>query len=244
MGGDRGSGVEGVPRGVRAEESRSARGAPFRGEQECAVGERLQRPVPQHPGEPGLQVPRRTWPWCTRTGRPSSSTTATSCRCRTTCRESDGLSAAETERFRSQLPPGEHLRRKAVDPALQQEHLRALLQTWIASRPRASPSPGRGTSLRAAARKLTKADRSCYGLVLQPNVDAMGHWLYANQGRLRGAQTTRSSTTSSAWAALKYWVDMVNNDRSVLPSFDPQKGVCGWQGSHVTSTPPRRMASW
>lgn len=84
--------------------------------------------------------------------------------------------------------------------------------------------------LRTAARKLTRPDRSSYGMILQPNVDALGHWLYAYRGDfVEGNQAVFNNKLGVA--ALKYWVDLVNTDRTVLPSFDPQKGFSDGKGA-------------
>ena len=98
-------------------------------------------------------------------------------------------------------------------------------------------APRTWEALRAAARRLTPQDRSFYGMILQPNVDALGHWLYANGGDfVEGTQAVFNNKRGVA--ALRYWVDMVNADRTVLPSFDPQRGFAEGKAAmyiHTTS---------
>ncbi|MBM3461809.1 MAG: ABC transporter substrate-binding protein [Armatimonadetes bacterium] len=91
--------------------------------------------------------------------------------------------------------------------------------------------------LRATARKLTRPDRSVYGIIVQPNVDALGHLLYAYNGEfINGNQAVFNNPLGVQ--ALKYWVDMVNADRTAFPTFDPGAGFADGRAAmyiHTTS---------
>jgi ABC-type glycerol-3-phosphate transport system substrate-binding protein len=76
--------------------------------------------------------------------------------------------------------------------------------------------------LRVAAKKLTTANRSVYGVTVQPNVDLLGHALYASDGDFVSNNQAVFNNPVGV-NALKFWVDLVNSDRTAFPTFDPQK---------------------
>ena len=83
--------------------------------------------------------------------------------------------------------------------------------------------------LRSAAKAITAA-KNIPGLAFLPSVDIFGHYLYAH-----GGQFIRDDRVAFGGQAgvedLKFWVDMVHNDRSAQPTFDAmdlfEKGQAG-----------------
>lgn len=73
--------------------------------------------------------------------------------------------------------------------------------------------------LRVAAQKLTAADRSVHGITVQPNVDTLGHYLYAYGGDFISDNQAIYNNPLGA-ASLRFWVDLVNADRTAYPTFD------------------------
>lgn len=73
--------------------------------------------------------------------------------------------------------------------------------------------------LRAAAQRLTTADRSIFGIAVQPNVDVLGHYLYAHGGDFIKANQAIFNGRPGV-DALKYWVDIVTQDRAALSTYD------------------------
>lgn len=60
------------------------------------------------------------------------------------------------------------------------------------------------------------------GLVFRPNVDHFGHVLYANGGSfIEGGKPAFKGP--AAESALQFWVDLVHQDRSALPTFEARK---------------------
>lgn len=90
--------------------------------------------------------------------------------------------------------------------------------------------------LRATARKLTRPDRSVYGVIVQPNVDSLGHLLYSyDSDFVSGNQAVFNNSVGVA--SLKFWVDMVNADRTAFPTFDPGGGFAdGKAGMYIYTT--------
>ena len=73
--------------------------------------------------------------------------------------------------------------------------------------------------LRTAAQRLTTADRSVYGVTVQPNVDTLGHYLYAYGGDFL-SDNQAVFNNPLGLTSLRFWVDLVNTDRSAYPTFD------------------------
>ncbi len=80
--------------------------------------------------------------------------------------------------------------------------------------------PATWEDLRQAARTITTA-KGIPGLGFLPSVDIFGHYLYAHGGEF--IQADRAAFGGQAGIRdLKFWVDLVHNDRSAQPSRDAQ----------------------
>jgi multiple sugar transport system substrate-binding protein len=96
--------------------------------------------------------------------------------------------------------------------------------------------PATWDELRLAAQHLTRADRSVYGITVQPNVDTLGHYLYAYGGDFINDNQAIYNNPLGV-GSLKYWVDLVNTDRTAFPSFDPQSAfVQGKAAMYIYTT--------
>lgn len=89
--------------------------------------------------------------------------------------------------------------------------------------------PETWADFRAAARTITEK-KGIPGLVFLPNVDIFGHYLYAHGGEF--IDDNKASFGGPAGADdLKFWVDLVHQDRSARPAFDAadqfEKGQSG-----------------
>lgn len=80
--------------------------------------------------------------------------------------------------------------------------------------------------LRAASQRLTSGDRSVYGITVQPNVDTLGHYLYAYGGDFLSDNQAIFNNPLGI-ASLRFWVELVNADRAAFPTFDPAAPFLG-----------------
>ena len=95
--------------------------------------------------------------------------------------------------------------------------------------------PATWDQLRGAARRLTPDDRSTYGFIVQPNVDSLGHVLYSGGGDFVSGDKVAFNQAPGK-AALSYWVDMVNTDRTAFQTFDPGNGFAEGKGQMYVYT--------
>jgi len=88
--------------------------------------------------------------------------------------------------------------------------------------------PATWDELRDQARRLTWNDgvRYRYGIVFNPDVDNFAHYLYAYGGDfIKGNQAIFNGNIGQE--DLQYWIDMVNLDRSAMPSFKAMDAFLG-----------------
>ncbi|NDD28646.1 MAG: ABC transporter substrate-binding protein [Proteobacteria bacterium] len=74
--------------------------------------------------------------------------------------------------------------------------------------------------VRAVAQKVVSAERGIYGITVQPNVDTLGHYLYAHGGDFVNDNQAIFNNPLGL-SSLRFWVDLVNVDRTAFPTFDP-----------------------